>query len=71
MPVAKGHLKKHGTLSWKPEMYLALIDKAVWGNTLEDTCTKYLIDTSQKSQNIGKIAENHPKSNTCRAVCSN
>lgn len=58
---SKGTFKEAWTLSWKPEMYLALIDKAVWGNTLEDTCTKYLIDTSQKSQNIGKIAENIQK----------
>jgi hypothetical protein len=58
---SKGTFKEAWTLSWKPEMYLSLIDKAVWGNTLEDACTKYLIDTSQKSQNIGKIADNIQK----------
>ncbi|PAC33212.1 DUF5682 family protein [Flectobacillus sp. BAB-3569] len=58
---SKGTFKEAWTLAWKPEMYLSLIDKAVWGNTLEDACTKYLIDTSQKSQNIGKIADNIQK----------
>jgi Family of unknown function (DUF5682) len=53
----KGTFKEAWRLKWSPEMFISLIDKGIWGNTIEDACTKYLIHKSQTSQSIKDLAD--------------
>lgn len=52
----KGTFKEAWTLKWEPEMFISLIEKGIWGNSVEDACTKFLIDKSQKSTAIKELA---------------
>lgn len=52
----KGTFKEAWTLKWEPEMFISLIEKGIWGNSIDDACTKFLIDKSQKSNDIKDLA---------------
>lgn len=54
---SKGTFKEAWTLKWEPEMFISLIEKGIWGNSIEDACTKFLVDKSQKSNAIKDLAE--------------
>ncbi|MBB3837886.1 hypothetical protein FHS57_001883 [Runella defluvii] len=53
----KGTFKEAWTLRWQPEMFIHLIEKGIWGNTVEDACTKFLVDKSQKTNDIKDLAD--------------
>jgi hypothetical protein len=52
----KGTFKEVWTLRWEPEMMVRLIEKGIWGNTVEDACARLLLDRSGQSQSITEIA---------------
>ncbi len=54
---SKGTFKEAWTLKWEPEMFISLIEKGIWGNSIDDACTKFLVDKSQKSNAIKDLAE--------------
>ncbi|AYQ32388.1 DUF5682 family protein [Runella sp. SP2] len=53
----KGTFKEAWTLRWQPEMFIHLIEKGIWGNSVEDACTKFLVDKSQKTNVIKDLAD--------------
>lgn len=53
----KGTFKEAWTLRWQPEMFIHLIEKGIWGNSVEDACTKFLVDKSQKTNDIKDLAD--------------
>ncbi|MES2733260.1 MAG: DUF5682 family protein [Bacteroidota bacterium] len=53
----KGTFKEMWGLRWEPEMIIRIIDKGIWGNTVEEACSKYLLDKSQRTQSISEVAE--------------
>lgn len=53
----KGTFKEAWTLRWQPEMFIHLIEKGIWGNSVEDACTKFLIDKSKKTNAIKDLAD--------------
>ncbi|HAK79628.1 MAG TPA: hypothetical protein DCM71_22650, partial [Runella sp.] len=53
----KGTFKEAWTLRWQPEMFIHLIEKGIWGNTVENACTKFLVDKSQKTNDIKDLAD--------------
>jgi hypothetical protein len=54
---SKGTFKEMWGLRWEPEMIIRIIDKGIWGNTVEEACSKYLLDKSQRTQSIAEVAE--------------
>ncbi len=52
----KGTFKEVWTLRWEPELAIQLIEKAVFGNTVEEAATHYLLDRSRRSKLISELA---------------
>lgn len=53
----KGTFKEAWTLRWQPEMFINLIEKGIWGNSVEAACTQFLIDKSKKNNAIKDLAD--------------
>jgi hypothetical protein len=52
----KGTFKEVWTVTWAPEMVLQLVEKAIFGNSVEHAATAFLLDKSGQSQRIGELA---------------
>lgn len=52
----KGTFREVWELRWEPEMTVAVIERGIWGNTLEDAATKYLLDKAARSTSIGELS---------------
>lgn len=53
---SKGTFKEAWRLRWEPEMMLSLIEKGIWGNTVEAAANHYLLDRAQRSLAVGELA---------------
>jgi hypothetical protein len=53
----KGTFKEMWALRWEPEILIRLIDKSIWGNTVEESCSRFVLETCQKSHSISEVAE--------------
>lgn len=53
----KGTFKEKWTLYHKPEQLVSLIEKAIWGNTLEEATQKYLVHKAVDIENIAALTE--------------
>lgn len=53
----KGTFKEKWTLYHKPEQLVSLIEKAIWGNTLEEATQKYLVHKAIGIQDIAALTE--------------
>ncbi|SDD60514.1 hypothetical protein SAMN04487996_101425 [Dyadobacter soli] len=51
----KGTFKEEWTLRWYPELTIRLLEKAPWGNTVEEAATKYLKNTASKCTRLDEI----------------
>jgi len=51
----KGTFKEEWTLRWYPELTIRLLEKAPWGNTVEEAATKYLKSTAGKCTRLDEI----------------
>lgn len=51
----KGTFKEKWTLYHKPEQIISLIEKAIWGNTLEEASQKYLLKQTCNIQHIPEL----------------
>ncbi len=54
---SKGTFKEVWTLVWKPEMLIALIERAIWGNTIETAAEQFLLQKADNTQDIGELAK--------------
>ncbi len=55
---SKGTFKEVWKLKWKPEMLVNLIEKGIWGNTIEQTAGNLLIhDCSQDNVSLSFLSE--------------
>lgn len=52
----KGTFKEQWRLQWDPSFSVAIIEKGVWGNTVEEAANKYLIDAAEKATAIHTVA---------------
>lgn len=52
----KGTFKEVWELRWEPEMLVTIIERGIWGNTLEDAATKFLLDKAGRVQSIGEMS---------------
>ncbi len=52
---SKGNFKEIWNLSWKPEVELDIIDKAIWGNSIEIATQNYVNDLAKNSQKIDDL----------------
>lgn len=53
----KGTFKEKWTIYHKPEQLVSLIEKAIWGNTLEEATQKYLVHKAVGIENIAALTE--------------
>lgn len=53
---SKGTFKEAWRLKWEPEMMIALIEKSIWGNTIEIAASTYLLNKAQQSASIADLA---------------
>jgi hypothetical protein len=53
----KGTFKEIWALKWKPEMIVDLLDKAVWGNTVEFAANQYLQFLAQESKQLEQLTK--------------
>lgn len=43
------------TIQWRPELAVAVLDAARWGNTVEDAARGYLADRVRRTSNLGEL----------------
>jgi hypothetical protein len=53
----KGTFKETWTLSWNPEMMISLLEKAIWGNTIEMAANKFLESMVTASNQLAEVIE--------------
>lgn len=51
----KGTFKEEWTLRWYPELTIKLLEKAPWGNTVNEAAGKYLESTARKCTRLDEI----------------
>jgi pheromone shutdown protein TraB len=54
---AKGTFKESWRLQWKPEMLVDLIEKGIWGNSIDEATTKFLLDKAAKTDAVSALSE--------------
>lgn len=54
---AKGTFRELWDLQWKPEMMVELITKGIWGNTVREAATAWLLHQIQKANSIQDLAK--------------
>ena len=54
---AKGTFKEPWRLQWKPEMLIDLIEKGIWGNTVDEATSKFLLDKASKTTSVSGLSE--------------
>ncbi len=52
----KGTFKETWELTWKPELLIDLIERAIWGNTVEDAAANFLTDQANRAESISAVA---------------
>ncbi|MCK6693368.1 MAG: DUF5682 family protein [Thermoanaerobaculia bacterium] len=52
----KGTFREVWEMRWEPEMTVAVIERGIWGNTLEDAATKFLLDKAARATSIGELS---------------
>lgn len=52
----KGTFKEEWSLCWFPELTIKLLEKAPWGNTIEEGASNYLISKAATCTSLGEIA---------------
>jgi Family of unknown function (DUF5682) len=53
----KGTFKEGWALNWEPELLVKLLERGIWGNTIEEAASKFLLDRADKSNAIGQLAD--------------
>ncbi|RNI28243.1 hypothetical protein EFA69_19450 [Rufibacter immobilis] len=53
----KGTFKEEWELLWKPELHILLLEKAAWGNTLEEAANAYLAHLASQAQQLPQITQ--------------
>lgn len=53
----KGTFKEEWRLTWYPELSIKLLEKATWGNTVEDAGNQYLSHLATSSQQLDQITQ--------------
>ena len=53
----KGTFKEVWQLYWEPEMMIALIEKAAWGNTIETACNKYVAHGTKSANQLDLVVK--------------
>lgn len=56
MARSKGTFKEVWRLRWEPEMMIGLIEKGVWGNTVDRAATAFILDQARQSHSVGALA---------------
>jgi hypothetical protein len=51
----KGTFREAWKLRWEPELEVALIENAPWGNTIEEAATRFTVDRSEKCQTLVEL----------------
>lgn len=54
--LSKGTFKEMWSLRWEPEMLIRIIDKNIWGNTVAEASSQYLLDKCNRTQSITEVA---------------
>lgn len=54
---AKGTFKEAWRLQWKPEMLVDLIEKGIWGNSIDEATSKFLLDKAAKTESVAGLSE--------------
>jgi hypothetical protein len=54
---AKGTFKEPWRLQWKPEMLVDLIEKGIWGNSIDEATSKFLLDKAAKMASVSGLSE--------------
>jgi hypothetical protein len=52
----KGTFRESWTLQWNPEMMIVLIEKGIWGNSVEDAASKFLCHRADETTQIGALS---------------
>ncbi len=53
----KGTFHEIWSLQWQPEFEVMVIEKGIWGNTIDHAAANYAIDIAQKITELPKLAE--------------
>ena len=58
MPVSgKGTFKEGWTLKWEPEFWLKLIEKAIWGNRVQDAAEGFVLNEVQHAKRLSELSK--------------
>lgn len=53
----KGTFKEKWSLKWQPELVVKTIEMGIWGNTIEEATTKFVMDSTEKSNALAQVSE--------------
>ena len=53
---SKGTFKEQWLLQWQPEYSIKIIEQGVWGNTIEEAASAFLIDKAKEQTGITQVA---------------
>jgi hypothetical protein len=51
----KGTYKENWTLYWRPEMMIALVEKAPWGNTIEAAANAFVLQRAEQATDLAQV----------------
>jgi Family of unknown function (DUF5682) len=51
----KGTFRETWKLRWEPELEVALIENAPWGNTIDEAATRFTIERSEKCETLAEL----------------
>lgn len=54
---SRGTFKEKWSLQWQPELVVKTIEMGIWGNTIEEATTKFVIDITEKSNNLAQVSD--------------
>lgn len=54
---SRGTFKEGWELKWRAEVVLQIVDKGIWGNTIDEAANKFLISKADDSNSIADLSE--------------
>jgi hypothetical protein len=55
--MGKGTFKEKWKSEWKPELVVKTIEMGIWGNTIEEATSKFVVDRTEKSSELAQVSD--------------
>ena len=52
---SKGSFKEHWELEWEPDFAIRIIEAGMWGSTVYEAATNYILSSKEKQENLAQL----------------